>query len=241
MRKAAGEAVERGSRGPEGGTGRRTRRDRAKKRTQAAMELDVDRLRRQLGATKADRTVQRVSDAADAFGDERYEDARRLLRGLVEVIPNEPLVRELYGLTLYRLGKWRLAAEQLEEFARLTSSTEQHPVLADCYRALRQHRRVEELWDEIAEASLEASLVAEGRIVYAGSLADQGKVAEAIAVLEGGSLGSKKLKDHHLRMRYALADLYDRAGEQQSARRYFESVASNAPDFFDVRDRLRQL
>ena len=59
-----------------------------------------------------------------------------------------------------------------------------------------------------------------------------------IAVLEAGSLGSKRLQPHHLRMRYALGDLYDRAGEHQPARRHFEAVARAQPDFFDVADRL---
>jgi hypothetical protein len=86
-----------------------------------------------------------------------------------------------------------------------------------------------------------AALVAEGRIVYAGSLADQGKVVEAIGILEAGSLGTGKLKPHHLRMRYALGDLYERAGERQSARRQFEAISERDPSFFDVADRLSML
>ena len=264
VRRAAGDAVERGSRraGPPkrsvGGSGRGRSRDgapkkatggrssqrraeRATKRVEGALEIDRDRLRRRLGQARADRTIGRVGEATAAYAEDRFEDARKTLKPIAELIPEEPAVRELYGLSLYRLGKWRQAVEELEEFARRSGSTEQHPVLADCYRALGQHDRVQELWDEIGEASLAAPLVAEGRIVYAGSLADRGMLVEAIAVLEAGSLGDKTLKDHHLRMRYVLGDLYDRAGEQQSARRWFESVASASPGFFDVQDRLRQL
>lgn len=258
VRRAAGEAVERGSRRPakrSGGRGRESapkkkatggrssqrRAERATKRVEGALEIDRDRLRRRLGQARADRTLGRIGEATAAYAEDRFEDARKVLKPVAELIPEEPAVRELYGLSLYRLGKWRQATDELEEFARRSGSTEQHPVLADCYRALGQHDRVQELWDEIGEASLAAPLVAEGRIVYAGSLADRGMIAEAIAVLEAGALGDKTLKDHHLRMRYVLGDLYDRAGEQQSARRWFESVASAAPGFFDVQDRLRQL
>jgi tetratricopeptide (TPR) repeat protein len=275
VRRAAGAAVERGSKRPpgrggatrggpksgrkrrddEGRGGKRTparagegsssndnrRRQRAAKRAEQALELDRDRLVRQLGAAKADRSISRLGDAADAFAQDRFEEARKLLKPLADAIPDEPAIRELYGLTLYRLGRWRLAAAELEAFADRTRSVEQHPVLADCYRALGQHRRVAELWDELGETSPEASVVAEGRIVLAGSHADQGDIAKAIATLEAGSLGSKPLRFHHLRMRYAVADLYDRAGEHQAARRQFEAVATADPDFFDVRDRLRQL
>lgn len=258
MRRAAGDAVERGSRRPlpaKGSgasrgrdaapkpTGRSSQRraERATKRVEGALEIDRERLRRRLGQARADRTLARIGDATAAYAEDRFDDARKVLKPIAELIPEEPAVRELYGLSLYRLGKWRKAADELEEFARRSGSTEQHPVLADCYRALGQHARVQELWDEIGEESLAAPLVAEGRIVYAGSLADRGMLAEAIAVLEAGALGDKALKDHHLRMRYVLGDLYDRAGEQQSARRWFETVASASPGFFDVQDRLRQL
>ena len=257
VRKAAGDAVDRGSRKPrparagkardardapsKGGRSSQRRAQRATKRAEGALEIDRERLKRRLGAARAERTLGRIGEATAAYAEDRFEDARALLKPIAELIPEEPAVRELHGLALYRLGKWRKAADELEEFGRRTGSTEQHPVLADCYRALGQHDRVEELWEEIGEASLAAPLVAEGRIVYAGSLADQGRLTDAIAVLEAGALGDKTLKDHHLRMRYVLADLYDRAGEHQSARRLFESVASAAPGFFDVQDRLRQL
>ena len=39
--------------------------------------------------------------------------------------------------------------KQLEAFRLLTGSTEQHPVLADCYRALGEDDRVDELWGEL--------------------------------------------------------------------------------------------
>lgn len=196
---------------------------------------------RQLGAARADRSISRLGEAADAFAQDRYEEARKLLKPLVETIPAEPAIRELYGLTLYRLGRWRPAIAELEAFAEQTGSVDQHPVLADCYRALGRHQRVEELWEELGEISPNAAVVAEGRIVLAGSHADRDELPKAIAVLEGGSLGTKALKPHHLRMRYALADLYDRAGEHHAARRQFEAVAAKDPDFFDVQDRLRQL
>lgn len=261
VRRAAGDAVRRGASGKrpsEGDRGRRSgsqrpndkqksssndnrRKQRAAKRAEQALEIDPDRLVRLLGATKANRSIARLGEAADAFAEDRFEDARRMLKPLVESIPDEPAIRELYGLTLYRLGRWRLAAAELEAFAERTRSVEQHPVLADCHRALGHHNRVEELWAELGETSPEAAVVAEGRIVLAGSQADRGSLADAIATLEAGSLGSKTLKFHHLRMRYALADLYDRAGEHQAARRQFEAVANTDPDFFDVRDRLKQL
>ena len=47
---------------------------------------------------------------------------------------NVPEVRELFGLTLYRLRKWDAAVVELEAFRELAGSPEQDPVLADAYR-----------------------------------------------------------------------------------------------------------
>jgi len=49
------------------------------------------------------------------------------------------------------------------------------------------------------------------------------------------------VKIHHLRQWYALADLYDRAGDPPRARRLFERVRTESPGFADVNDRLANL
>ena len=59
-------------------------------------------------------------------------------------------MRELYGLTLYRLGRWREAVRELRAFHDLTGSFDQHPVIADCERALGRDKAVLATWDELA-------------------------------------------------------------------------------------------
>ena len=161
---------------------------------------------------------RRLGEAAEHFENERYGDAGRILKKLSDEAPTVAAVRELYGLNLYLQEKWTRAARELEAFRLLSNSTEQHPVLADCYRALRQWPQVEELWDELRAASPDAVLVTEGRIVMAGSLADRDRVVDAIRVLQTGWSFPKRPKLHHLRRAYALADLYERAGEVPRAR-----------------------
>jgi tetratricopeptide (TPR) repeat protein len=99
---------------------------------------------------------------------ERFADARTALGPVVKEAPELPEGRELMGLTLYRLGKWKEAIEHLESFRELAGSTEQHPVLADAHRALGNWADVDVLWAELGEASPSAELVVEGRIVVAG-------------------------------------------------------------------------
>lgn len=151
-------------------------------------------------------------------------------------------MRELAGVSLYQLGRWAEAAAHLEAFARLTSSVDRHPVLADCYRALGRYHRVEELWEELRRASPAADLVTEGRIVAAGALADQGHLSRAIALLERGQRKPRRSPaEHHLRLWYALADLYERVGDSVRARELFARVAAIDPSLADTAERLEAL
>src|SRR4029453_6460290 len=93
---------------------------------------------------------------------------------------------------------------------------------------------VDALWKELAEASPSAEAVAEGRIVAAGALADRGELDPAIRLLAAGQKTAKRVRPHHLRVLYALADLVERAGDIPRARTLFTRVANADPDFADV-------
>ena len=150
-------------------------------------------------------------------------------------------MQELYGLTLYRLGRWTAASHRLELYESLTGAVDQLPVLADCYRALGRLNDVHDVWDRLRHADPDAQTITEGRIVAAGALADEGRVQDAIRLLEAGPLRPKRPAEHHLRLWYALADLYDRIGDLQRAQRGFERVSNVEPGFVDVADRLTAL
>lgn len=195
-----------------------------------------------VGAKRASRLAERVEQAATAFAEERFPEARRLLRPVVEEAPGSVTARELLGLTHYRLGNWKEASRQLEALLELSpGSTEQHPVLADCYRALKRYGRVDELWEELREVSPSAALVTEGRIVVAGSLADRGRLRDAIALLAKGWKAPRRAAEHHLRRAYALADLYERAGEVPAARALFGWVVAQDAGYVDAPERLAGL
>jgi tetratricopeptide (TPR) repeat protein len=182
-----------------------------------------------------------LREAADDFEHDRDRSAASKLREVRDALPDAPSVRELLGLTQYRLGNYRAAAKELEAFVELSGSVEQHPVLMDCYRAQHRWVRVDQFWRELAEASPSAELVTEGRIVEAGALADQGRVADAIELLSRKAQSVKRPREHHLRLWYALADLEDRAGDHARARALFERIAAHDPGFADVASRRRSL
>ncbi len=205
------------------------------------MDLAVA-LSRKLGAEQGKWAHGEVKKAATAFAREHHTAALSHLRPVMDTeAADVPEVRELYGLVLYRLGRWRTAARALEAFASLTRSCEQAPVLADCYRAMERWDKVEDLWDELRRESPSADLVTEGRIVAAGALADRGRLADAVALLADGWRTPRNPEEFHLRRAYALADLYDRGGDQPAARRLFAWIDRNAPDYADTADRLADL
>ncbi len=198
-------------------------------------------LTRLVGAPRAKSLQRRLRNAGSAFEAERFGDARSLLAPVVKEAPELPEGRELLGLTHYRLGKWKDAIDQLEAFRELSHSTEQHPVLMDCHRALGRWRDVEVLWEELGDASPSGELVTEGRIVVAGAQADRGDLVGAIRSLETGWKPPRRPGAHHLRRAYALADLYDRAGKAARARELFKWIAGHDPQFADVRSRVKSL
>ncbi|MDE0267553.1 MAG: hypothetical protein OXI96_00735 [Acidimicrobiaceae bacterium] len=102
-----------------------------------------------LGEIRGNVAVDRFAKAAQAFKAERFKEARSLLVPLANDAANVADVRELYGLVCYRLRYFKAAIRELEAFRILSGSVEQHPVLADCYRALRRWADVEALWKEL--------------------------------------------------------------------------------------------
>jgi tetratricopeptide (TPR) repeat protein len=230
----------------EGPTGGRDRSDRGRRSTpgpaRERIKVHAPLLVELVGPKRAERLEGRLGDAATAFAGDRFGEARQILSPIAREVPDLPEVRELYGLTLYRLGRWKDAARELDAFVELSGgSTEQHPVLADCRRALRQYGEVDRLWEELRESSPSGALVAEGRIVAAGARADRGDLAGAVRLLAKGFRFPKRPMEHHLRRAYALADLYERSGDIPQARALFGRLQLADPDFLDVGDRVANL
>jgi len=241
LRTEAAAAVKRGSRPSRKGSGPRVlARVPLPEAPRRLPEADV-LLRRALGDRAGGRAAGRLGEAARAFAEERFHDARRILTQMDQRAPGVPEVVELLGLVNYRMGHWRAAVKRLEAFRDLTGSTEQHPVLADSHRAQGRWADVEALWIELRDASPSGPLVTEGRLVAAGALADQDRLAEAVALLEKGWRVPSRAREYHLRRAYALADLYERSGAEPRARELFVWVRNHDPGFADVAARVRAL
>lgn len=214
--------------------------DRATRRRRKSPDDVRDEILR-LGGPRGSRYYDQLMKAADAYSRDHERDALRLLRPLRDALPDAPSVRELLGLTHYRLAHYPAAIKELEAFTNLSGSVEQHPVLMDTYRAQQRWRKVDERWRELTAASPGAELVTEGRIVAAGALADRGRLDDAIALLARADRKVVQPKPHHLRLWYALAELEERAGNVPRARGLFDRVRREDAGFADVAERLAAL
>lgn len=190
---------------------------------------------------RAARLTERLAAASAALDRERFDDARRMVSAVVRELPYLAAGHEVQGLALYRTGKWRQAAAALELARQVRPDPTLLPVLADCYRAMKRWPAVEQVWREIRDSSPPHEVMAEGRIVAAGALADQGDLKGAVGLMLQSAKAPKKVREHHLRQWYVLADLLDRAGDTVGAARWFREVAVHDAEFADVRDRLRGL
>ena len=169
-------------------------------------ELDPSQTK-DLSKVERERLARNIATAGDHFLAERFGEVERITKQLLKKHPAIAEIHELHGLTLYRLGKWSDALERLEHFTRLTGDVDQFPVMADCHRALGEIESVRRLWNELRLAGPEPSILTEGRIVMAGALADTGDVPAGIRLLEKGPIKTKRARDYHVRLWYALADL----------------------------------
>ena len=207
-----------------------------------ALDSVIDEFESALGQKASGRAIRRYEAALQAFEAYRYDDARKILGPMSKEYSDVSAVHEMLGLCLYRGGQWKKAAEEIE--AALVLNPDwifNHAVLADCHRALGNHMRVNELWKEVSDASPGPEMMAEARIVYAGSLADQGRMQDALQVLVRQTADVKRAEEYHLRQWYVIGDLHDRMGNVIEARRFFERVMMHDAGFADVVERLAAL
>ncbi len=187
--------------------------------------------------------VGRMEKAVAAYERGRYSEAARYGNELTREVGSIAAVRRIAGFSAYRLGRWRDAARHLEAYIELTDEPDAVPALMDALRALGRHAKVASAWTELRHRSPDADLLAEARMVAAGSLADRGQLHEAIELLasSGAARALRNPSDRHLRQWYALADLYERAGDLPRARELFQRVGRVDPDAYDVAERLDAL
>ncbi len=124
----------------------------------------------------------------------------------------------------------------------MTGGADYLPVLADCERALGRPENALKLAKEARQERLSPEMVVEMTLVEAGARDDLGQRAEALRVLKNAIAGKVGGKHAQSRLRYAYADLLERAGDEETAKRWFTSSAGLDPEQeLDAEERVARL
>jgi tetratricopeptide (TPR) repeat protein len=219
---------------------------KAKPRTPYALPGDVAANVRKafIGtAYMREKMVNTLTRAAEAYDRKRYEEALRLGRIVADATPGVAAVRELTGLAAYRAERWSMAKIHLRAYFVISEDPEHLPLVMDADRANHRYRAVDKTFEELLDHEPSAEVLAEGRIVMAATWADQRRYDEAIDLLTKAG-AAKQLRNpsyRHVRLWYALADVYDRAGDTTAAREMFSRIVIAEPEAYDAVDRLAEL
>jgi tetratricopeptide (TPR) repeat protein len=190
-----------------------------------------------------EKMVNTLTRAAEAYDRKRYEEALRLGRVVADATPGVAAVRELTGLAAYRAERWPMSKIHLRAYFTISGDPEHLPLVMDADRANHRYRAVEKTFEELLASEPLAEVLAEGRIVMAATWADQRRYEEAIELLTraGATKNLRNPSYRHVRLWYALADVFDRAGDTTAARELFSRVVLAEPDAYDAAARLTEL
>ncbi|MHB8263555.1 MAG: tetratricopeptide repeat protein [Acidimicrobiales bacterium] len=191
-------------------------------------------------AGSRERLLDMLANAAKAYDRGYFKESLQFSARVLRQLPGSASARELVGLSYYGLGKWHEASARLQWVVDTTGDVSQIPVLMDCHRAMGDYGTVSDLYDTLRRSSPLPDVLAEGRIVAAGSLADQGRILEGIELLE--QAGVRKMirnpKERHYRQWYVLGDLYEKAEHIATARLMFKRVSQCDAGVTDAKERL---
>lgn len=191
---------------------------------------------------KADQAIARIERAAQLL---ERGDARGALteaQKAKEFAPRSASVRELVGLSLYQLERYREALTEIQAYRRISGRADQNHIIADCLRALGRPDRAVPLAEEaLASRQVPTAAKTEAVIVAASALADQGKLEQALGLLRRIRTRDDVAGDEVLRVWYVTADILERTGRREDALREFRKILRHDAAAYDVAERVERL
>ncbi len=174
--------------------------------------------------------MQSLEGAAQAFADARYGKAAEHAEKAKKASSSNATIREILALSLYRLGRWEPALQELRAFRRIAGETTHMPVEMDCLRALDRPEDIDKVWDDLKHLGGRPDTFREARVVYGSHLLDAGRAKEAWQVVN-----PKRLEDHpqeaELRQWYVAARVAAHLGDTASASKILTAITAADPAF----------
>jgi len=194
--------------------------------------------------TRKDRleeTLFLLEAGTEAFANAQYQKARSLLLKTKQLSPRASAIRELLGLSAYRMGLWKEALTELRTYRRLTGDTVQMPVEMDALRALDRDEDVHRVWEELLELGGRPEVLKEGRVVFASFLIDHGEVRRAWEVANPKRMEQNPFEED-LRQWFVAARAAALLGDGDTALKLAKAIEKHDPSMpglDDLRTEIR--
>ena len=192
---------------------------------------------------RQDATIELLSEAASDFAAEQFRQAHRKLLKAKNLSSRASAIRELLGLTAYRLGNWEESLRELRAFRRFTGDTTHMPIEMDSLRGLKRSHDVEKTWDLFMELGGHPATDAELRVVYGSFLLDQNRAKDAWEITKPRRV-TKESKAFERRRWFVAARAAVALGDAETAHKLVDAVRAGDPDLpglDDVSDAVAHL
>jgi hypothetical protein len=189
---------------------------------------------------RADDVALALSVGSDAIDVGRIDVALETLTWAKHEATRVGVVREALGVARYLDEDYAGALTELQAYRRISGRVDQNHLIADSLRALDRgtDRIIEPLEELLADDRVAEDRRAEAVIIWAATLADEGDLDGARAMLRRhlARPGGAEAAAHDLRVRVLAADLADRAGDGAEARRHRDVIAQAEPELMELAD-----
>lgn len=202
----------------------------------------VSELRTTARPGKGEAAISRLERAVELLerGDARGSAAEALKAKALA--PRSAAVREVLGMALYQLERYREALTELQAYRRMSDRADQNHLIADCLRdAGRPERAVPLAEEALVSRSVALETKAEAVIVAASALADMGKLDQALGLLRRVKTREDVAGPEVLRVWYVTGSILERGGRLEEAAGEFRKIVRHDPAAFDAAERLARL
>jgi tetratricopeptide (TPR) repeat protein len=202
----------------------------------------VSELRHAARAGKAEAAIARLERAVQLLDRDDGRGALAEAQKAKELAPRSAAVREVLGMALYRLERFREALTEMQAYRRMSGRADQNHIIADCLRAVGRPDRAVPLAEEaLAARGVPLAAKVEGVIVAASALADRGKFDQALGLLRRIRTRDDVAGDEVIRVWYVTGDILARAGRPGEAAGEFRKILRHDPGAYDAAERAAQL
>jgi predicted Zn-dependent protease len=195
----------------------------------------VDAIARTTPKERVAGALEALGEAVEAFTAGKYHRALEQAKRAKNLASRDSTVREVLGLAAYRVGDWQTALAELRTYRRLAGETTHLPIEMDVLRALNRTGDVEAAWQELNRRGGSKATLAEGKVVYASFLIDEGKVAEARKLVRPGRLTAEP-HPGELRVWFVAARAAALEDDPNDARRLADAIVAADPGFPGIDD-----